>query len=351
MNQRNHWIKAAVLGLCAVLLLSGCSGGSGTGGSDTSTKKTDASSASSSSSDTSSDAPKDYSKYNKYLDVANIITDDIEPILIAYFENVDYAPEFNVIGDYGAIKDTVQFYTAHTYPVEEAIDYAKEDPAYPKVDAAITAMGDSMIQVMEALDDLASYMRFDDYQDDNLAKAPDIHAALWEALQVYDTYYENYLDAVNEMANESRDQDLAELLEDEQMILYHSLSMIYSSEDILDEIWTQLEAANAEAGPEDELILPEIDMTSLSPLFSQFQTAYDSLNEAMQTQEEREKISSFTGTIGDNAMKLYTNKVDALYSWVGKLAEDLTGGADYAENFNKVNEAISSMIDGYNSII
>ena len=346
MSQKNHWMKVTVLGLCAALLLSGCSDG-GSGGGSSSETKTDVSS--SSSSDTSSGASKDYSKYNKYLDIANVITDDIEPILAVYFENVDYAAEFAVVGDYSAIKDAVQFYTAHTYPVEEAINYAKEDPAYPKADAAITAMGDSMIQVMEALDDLASYMRFDDYEDDNLAKAPEIHAALWEALQVYDTYYENYLDAITEMASGSRDEDLAELLEDGQMVLYHSLTMIHTSEDILDEIWTQVETANAETGPEDEVVLPDIDMTSLSPLFTQFQTAYDSLNETLEEQEEKEKV--FNGAIADSSMKLYMNKVESLYSWVNRLSTDLTEGTDYAEDFNKVNEAISSMIDGYNSVI
>ena len=67
--------------------------------------------------------------------------------------------------------------------------------------------------------------------------------------------------------------------------------------------------------------------------------------------EERSKISSFTGVIGDSALKLYNNKVESLLSWVNKLKTDLTEGGDYAEDFNKVNEAISSMIDGYNSII
>ena len=341
MNQKNHWIKVTALALSTALLLSGCSGGGEK--SDTSKKDTDVSA--SSSSDVSSDAPKDYSKYNKYLDVADIINDDIEPILITYFDNVDYAAEFNVIGDYSAIKDAVQFYTANTYPVEEALDYAKEEPAYPKVDAAILAMGDSMIQVMEALDDLAAYMRFDDFEDDNMAKAPEIHAAFWKnleiywkALEIYDTYYNNYLDAVSEMASGSRD-----------MILYHSLTMIHTSQDILDEIWTQVEAANAETGPEDEMVIPSIDMTNLSALFGQIQTAYDGLNEALEDQEGKEKV--FSGPVGDSAMKLYMNKVNSLYSCMGRLAEDLTGDIDYAEDYNKASEAISSMIDGYNSII
>lgn len=347
MNQKNHWLKAVSLALCAALLLSGCGGGEKSGGSGSNGQKADDSSVS--SNDTSSGAPKDYSKYNKYLDIAEVIEDDIEPVLSAYFENVDYAAEFTVIGDYSEIKYAVDFFTAFTYPVEQAMDYAKQDPAYPRADAAILAMGDSMIQVMEALDDLASYMRFDDYEKDNMAKAPELHAALWDALQVYDTYYMEYLAAIDEMASGHRDEDLAELLENEEMILYYSLSMIHTSEDILSDILDQVTAANAES--EDEFILPELDMTELSPLFGRFQTSYDGLMEAMDTQEERDKVRSFSGAVAENAMKLYKNKVDALYSRVGALAGNILEGEDYSENFDKVSEAIDSMIDGYNSII
>lgn len=345
MKWKNYWIKVFALALCGVLLLSSCSGG---GGSE-STKKPDVSSAS--SGDVSDEVQEDYSKYNAYLKIADIISDDIEPALSYYFENVDYAETFAVIGDYSAIEEGVRFYIATTYTVEEAMKYAKEEPAYPKADAAMTAMGDSMIQVMEALEDLASYMSFDDFEKDNMAKAPEIHAQLWQALQVYDVYSVNFLDAISEMASATRDDDRASLLKRGELVLYHSLTMIHTSEDILDLIWAQIETANAEIGPEEEMILPEIDMTQLSPLFDQFQTAYEDLNGALANEEERSKISTFTGVVGDNALKLYNNKVESLLSWVNRLKNDLTEGADYAEDFNKVSEAIGSMIDGYNSII
>ena len=77
------------------------------------------------------------------MKIADIISDDIEPALSYYFENVDYAETFAVIGDYSAIEEGFRFYIATTYTVEEAMKYAKEEPAYPKADAAMTAMGDS----------------------------------------------------------------------------------------------------------------------------------------------------------------------------------------------------------------
>lgn len=255
MNQKKRWLNVVALALCGALLLSACSsGGDGSGSGDESGKSGGASS----SGDVSSEPPKDYSKYNTYLKVSDIIDDDIEPALSAYFENVDYTEEFSIIGDYGAI---------------------------------------------------------------------------------------------NEMANATRDEDRAELLEDGEMVLYHSLTMIHTSQDILDQIWVQIEAANEGMGPEDPLVLPEIDMAELAPLFDQVQTAYEDLNGALANEEERSKISSFTGVIGDNSLALYNNKVESLLSWVNRLKTDLTEGTDYAEDFNKMNEAISSMIDGYNVII
>lgn len=289
-------------------------------GGDKSETKTDVSSSVSSAS--KSEGPVDYSKYNSYLDLADEISSEIEPILAVYFSNVDFAPEFTVTGDYAAIKD-----------------------------AALKNLGNSPAEVMEALNHLASYMRFDDYEKDSMAKAPELHAELWAALQTYDAHYESFLGAIDTMASQGRDEDRARLLEDEQMILYHSLCMIHSSQDILDNIWDQLEAANAETGPEDPLVLPEIDMTNLSPLFADFQAAYDGLTEAMGNESELEKVSTFSGRVADGAVKLYTNKVDSLYVRMGKLAEAIMGGTDYAEAFDETSEAVSSMIDGYNSII
>lgn len=348
MSMGKNWVKVIALGLSAALLLAGCGSGDQSGG-DKSGTGTDVSTSEPSGS--KSEGPVDYSKYNSYLDLAEEIGGEIEPILSVYFSNVDFAPEFTVTGDYSAIKDAVEFYTPNTYLVEKALGYLEEEPAYPEADAALQALGDSPAKVMEALNHLASYMRFDEFEDDNMAKAPELHAELWEALQTYDANFEAFIGAIDTMASQGRDEDRAQLLEDEQMILYHSLCMIHTSEDILDEIMGQIEVANTQAGPDDELILPEIDMTNLSSLFNDLQTAYDGLKGAMETETEREKVSSFTGKVGDSAIKLYTNKVDSLYSWMTRLAEVVAGGTDYVDAFNGANDAVSSMIGGYNSII
>lgn len=348
MNQKKFWVKAIGMALCAALLLTGCSGG-GTSGSDTSAKKTDASS-SSSSDVSSSEGPKDYSKYNAYMGLYDELS-DMEDILFEYFMNVDYTEDFALVegGDYAAIKDVVEYYTGRAYVAREALEYVDEEPSYPEVDAAVRALGDSPEKMMDALEDLASYMLFDDYKDDNLAKAPEIHAAIWDALQVFGPYYGEMMDAMDALADEIRDEDMEDMLNNGEMVLYHSRMMIHSSQDILNDIWSQIEGAIETMDPEAEFVLPEIDGTNLAPLFAQFNTAYEELTTAMSKAEELEKV--FTGPTAETAAELYSKKVDSLYIRMGELANALNEGLDYSEAYDSANEALNSMIDGYNAII
>lgn len=334
-------IGTLALGLSAALLLSSC-GEVGEGNSETPSPSETAS-----ESVPPEDGPKDYSKYNSYLHLSEKLSEMVD-ILDVYFMQVEYAPEFALVegGDYALIKDAVDFYIGNTYKLEEALEYADEDPAYTRLDAAVRALGDSPVKLMEAIEDLSSYMQFDEYQEDNLGKAPEIHAAIWEPLQIVSTYYNEYMDAMDELATQTRGEDLEELKDADMMILYYSSIMIYSSQDIQSNIWDKLEAANTDT--EAEFVLPEIDMTELSPLFDDFNKAYEELTKAMADEEQQGKI--FTGPVAESAMKLYTNKVESLYSWVGRLEKTLTEGGDYYDDFFSMSDAISSMIDGYNSL-
>lgn len=353
MNQKKLWTGMICLALSAALLLTGCGSKKDSDKSvgDTSGGGNKSDVGSSGSSADKSEGPVDYSKYNSYLDLAEEINGEIEPILAAYFSNVDFSSEFTVTGDYAAIKEAVEFYTPNTYLVEKALGYLDEEPAYPEADDALQSLGNSPAEVMEALNHLASYMRFDEYEDDNMAKAPELHAELWNALQTYDANYEAFLAAIDTLASQGRDEDRERLLEEGELVLYHSLCMIHSSQDILDEIWGQLEVANTETAPGEEFILPSIDMTNLSPLYNNFQAAYEGLTQALATESEREKIDTFTGRIGDSALELYQNKVNSLYSRMGGLTEAIMEGTDYADAYNNVSDAANSMVDSYNSIL
>lgn len=339
MKHRNL-ARMVALGLSAALLLGGCELGF----------SSISPSPSASESAPQEDGRKDYSKYNSYLHLSDEMSEALD-VLDVYFANVEYQADFAVMegGDYAAIKDAVQFYTAITFRAEEALNYVDKDPSYARVDAAVRALGNSPVELMEAVDDLAAYMRFDEFEEDNLAKAPEIHTAIWEPFQIFATYYGEFLSALDELEAEIRGEDLESMLNEGEMILYYSNVIIYTSQDIRSNIWNQYEAGVNAADPDAEFILPEIDMTELSPLFGEFNQAYESLIEAMGDEEEAAKV--FTGPVAESAMKLYTSKVDSLYSWMGRLANTLMEGGDYTDDYNSMSEALSSMISGYNSII
>lgn len=59
--------------------------------------------------------------------------------------------------------------------------------------------------------------------------------------------------------------------------------------------------------------------------------------------------SAFTRLSGDESVKLYTSRVNTLYVKMGALAQALLDGADYAEAYDEVGEAITEMINTYNN--
>ena len=340
-KMKNCWIKLFALSLALTLALTACGG-----------KPSDAKGPVETDPAEATNTPVDYSKYNAYIDLADEMS-DIEEVLGVYFENVAYQEEFAVLegGDYANIKEAVRFFTGLSYAAEKARGYAKEEPAYPDADAAVLALGDSVNQVMDALEHLGSYMRFDDFVDDGMARAPELHAELWAALQTYDVYYPEFLDALSALDEQTDQENLELLKESGQTILYQSQLLMDAAQDIQGEMWGQLNDA-LEATPEgEEFTLPAIDMTPLSPLFDRFNTAYSELTAALDSETEREKVPAFVGKMGDNTVTLYTNKVNSLYVKTGTLAQVLLEGDDYVEALDDMDEAITGMISAYNNVI
>lgn len=336
--------RVGVLALTGALLLSGCAGG----GED---KKGAEASAPAQSAEATPE-PLDYSKYNAYLDLTEEIY-DIEDVLDAYFSNVDYAPEFALLegGDYGAIKEVAGDYTPMTYTAEQALDYADEEPAYPDADQAMKALGGSVEETMDALRAIGSYLLFDDYEEDSLAKAPQLHADLWKALEVYDAHYQEFLDAMSALADETREQDLQDLKDRNLMINYYASDMLNAGQDILDNMMVQLDAALAQLDPEAEFALPAMDMTDLSPLFVQLESSYNGLGEALADEEQTKQVDRFTGANGDKFMELFTQKAAGMYQSYLELMNDLVNGEDWGDSFDAAVDACDDMVDAYNNYL
>lgn len=342
---KNRWMKLLCLCLAACLCvgaLAGCDGKKPAESQDpVETGPVDA-----------TNAPTDYSKYNAYIDLADEMA-EIEGILEVYFANVAYQPEFALVegGDYANLKEAVEFYTGLSYTAEKALDYADDDPSYPDADAAVLALGDSVEKVMDALDHLGSYMRFDDYVDDNLARAAELHTELWNALETYDAHYPEFLNALADLDEQTDAENMEQLKESGQTILYQSQLFLRAAQDIQDGIWDQISAALDEVPEGEDLTLPAIDMTALAPIVEQFNTAYQDLTTAMSSQEEQEKVPAFAGKFAENSLEIYSNRVDGLYVKTGALVQILQEGGDYGEALDDMGEAINDLIGAYNNVI
>lgn len=330
------------------LTLAGCGGSKGeTDQKGASSSSPAVSSAASASSGNGEQA--DYSKYNTYLDLYDDIY-ELEDVLTGYFNNVEYQEDFALTegGDYANLKEVLKMYTPLTIASQKAQFCVEQNPAYPDADQAVKNLGTSVTDVMNAMEKIADYVRFDDYEKDSLAQAPQLHSSLWKALETYDAYYVDFLNAVDELAEQMEDGDNEQLLEEGQLILYHSACMIDAGKDILDDIWDQVEAAAAEQTGE-EFVMPAIDMTGLSPLFGEFNTAYEELTKALESKEEQEKV--FTYKTAESATKLYKTRADALYVKIGELAQVLLDGGDYSSAYDAVSEPLNNFIDSYNNIL
>lgn len=340
---KNRWMKLLCLTLAACLLvgvLAGCDG------------KKDQESAQPSESAPVESAPVDYSKYNAYIDLADEMA-EMEEVLNVYFQNVAYEETFLVVegGDYANIKEAVQFYTGLSYTAEKALEYANEEPAYPEADAAVLALGDSVKEVMDALDHLGSYMRFDEYVDDSMARAPEIHAELWAALQTYDAHYPEFLNALSALDDQTDEENMELLKESGQNILYHSRLFLRAGEAIQNEVWNQLAAAVEDAPETEDLALPAIDMAALAPMVEEFNTAYNDLTAALGDQDELEMVPAFVGDHAENIQSIYKNRVDGLYVKMGELVQAMNEGSEYIQALEDVDGAMSDLISAYNNVI
>lgn len=341
--------KAAALAvvLCLSLLVTaGCSGGTdakSTAADSTAAESTPASSAA--STPEAATQTVDYTKYNSYIDLVSDIY-DTEDLLYVYFAVVANQPEFalNEGMDYSMLEDTFAYLSLSTTSMSDAVYYMDSEPAYPEADALLAKMQEPYKNLVDALNELSDYMSFVQYQDDNMAQAPQIHEQIYSAVAEYDQYVWDFIEQINILDESTEQDELNRLKEEGHNIAYYSRMIANTSLEIQDEIWSQLELAET---------LPVLDMTNLNTLYTQYKENYEALVAAMDDPEQREKVSSWADDAGFAEITLprYQNAISDVDSWLTKLMEDAANQADYTNSFNGFSNAVSDFIDEYNNTI
>lgn len=332
-----RWFGAWLLILA--LLLSGCTSGRENGGDNT---EDPADATSDQTEDV--DQPVDYSKYNAYLKVVESVS-EMEGLLSSYFTVVQNQPDFALIDgmDYGMLADAFDFYMFDSYAMEDALGYCDEDPDYPEQDELLTALNEPYMTMGGVLRDITDYVQWDDYLEDNLAQAAQLHTQLYAALTAFDEAAWPFVESMDALDKATEQQELDRLKSEGMDIAYYSVILFGVADDIDAEVWAQISQAQSET-------LPALDMTNLETLYAQHQEAFAGLTAALADEEKvaaqwpeeglRDSLQSYYADIANNADVALGNFMSAARSQ-----------GDYSESYDSYFSSISRLIDQYNNSI
>lgn len=327
--------------LAFALLLSGCSSDSGSASSATASSS---GSQSSSQSDTSTETT-DFRKYNAYSDVASDIL-EMDSLLAVYFTVVQDQPEFALAEgmDYSMLSDVFSGYMPVKFNMESAMSYNDEEPAYPEQDALLLDLQQPYYDMQEILQDISVYLTYQDYLEDDLAQAKQLHAKLYEAVSAFDGVAWPFVEAMDALDQATEQQALDSLKADGMYIAFYSRTIINLCNEMDSDIWAQVETSET---------LPALDMTNLEELYTQYQEAYANLTQALDDEEQVNKVYNWASdeywseTYHDD----FVAAVDGLNTALTAFMETARSQSDYSESYSQLSEAVSELIDQYNASI
>lgn len=292
--------------------------------------------------------PVDYSKYNDYIDVYDMIY-TMSDILDAYFEAVADTPEFALLegADYGAVQDLISPDINLSYPIEQALEWADKEPAYPDVDKAAKELIPHLVTLMKQFGSLELYMVFSEYEEDNYEKAAACHAELYPAVKSFYTWAPQFVDAMDILTEETNQIELERLLKEERLIAYYSNLTIDGAQALRNAVREQLYGLEEGESP---------DMESIHTAYEKFQEDSAALLKNLEDQEQIEKIRYFVegtryGEKGEVYLGYYVTTVEDLRYYLDTLMELMGSGADCADALDTVSSGISKLIDRYNQYI
>ncbi|NCE63824.1 DUF3829 domain-containing protein [Pseudoflavonifractor sp. 524-17] len=333
--------KAAIFSLVFCLLLSACGGGD----KEPAATPTPAPTA---TPEPTGSQTTDYTKYNTYIDLLDTVY-QVDDFLTAYFEQVETQEEFALTegGDYSLIGDELGLvYTKDIMLFNNLDGVEKLSPSYPGVDEAYVGMIDSIKILVDVMEDMSSYLAFDSFEEDGYAKAKEFHASIWDALDAYDQWAGQFANGMDELNKSTRGDDLANLEQSGEVIMFHSASIIYTAQDIEDLFWDQIGEDGAATG---------LDTTGLDELVAELKNHLTALRAAMEDPEERDKIYLFWKSQEANSpfdyVDIYSDDLNGLETALDALVEQAAAGGDLLEPLYDFNEAVSELIDSYNNYL
>lgn len=290
----------------------------------------------------------DYTKYNQYLRVLDEIK-MIEEQLNVYFSQVDYHPEFALLegGDYGAIKESLDnYYFNASSTIDTAVENIMMKPSYPKQDSQILKLEDPVEALEAAMEEIYKYCIDDQYLNDDLIRAPELHRVLYEAVLEYDNEIPKFYKLMQELEKEVEQEGLDQMLTLNQKISYYASCVLIDLRDMLEELKRQ--------GAYDDTTIA-IDMTTLDPLREKYEQDLSQFQEALQDPEQQEMVTSLSKAgafpAKEQVLNLIEISLSSVKGAVNELYTEAAAGGDLRQAINKLYEARMSLANCYNNML
>ncbi len=318
------------IAVSAVIALSGCSSSSSTTAETSDIQSTFSS-------------QEELSRYNAYVDMNNLMLDEIDSAAYTYFYSALYQEEFELYEEDAywctyVDESSIEFMDT-VYDIANGME-TKED-----IDNAYIEVYPVMKELCETINQVYDYIESEGYIEDDYAQAAEFHTTIYNDFNDYLDLSNTFIDLVSVMTEEQMADDMAYFESEGYEVLYSMNQVMLTAKEIQVAIYNQ--------DVYDENII-ELDITDIQPLYEQYaaevETCINNLDDDAKVANDgfgtdNPYIDEFEDAVEEN--------LEALEEILERV-QSQTPIEDYNEDDGtiwKFDSSLSTMIDSYNYAI
>ena len=294
-----------------------------------------------------------YYKYNTYLDLLEYLY-ETSNALDSYFAVVEYQDEFLLLteegfGDWRLSTDLSFIHSTLLMGLDEVMELTEEEPYYEELDTIVKGVVPAVEKVDGILKEIRDYISDDVWETDDYAGAAELHTRLMAAVDPFFNYYMLMDDCVDRMEEELNAETMEQLLQDGEMIAYHTMMSIQRTEALMGLVY-------AEENYEGEGVYLQ-NLEEVTPACEEMKESLNQLLEALNTKEERSKVTriNFITESEDSPdyqrFKNFVGVVERTLLRADEMMETANQNGDVEDTADYILDYYSDLIDCYNNYI
>lgn len=183
--------------------------------------------------------------------------------------------------------------------MDNALSFADKEPAMKEADAAVKALGPVLKSLMEKMKEAADYYTNKRYVDDDYARGKELHKDIVPDLAALPPLLKNFQAAVQAMEAQRRREQVQTLRDEGAVTRAAMVQVINASQDMCAEL--------ARQGIQSRNLL-DLDLAAYRPVYKTLAEAVDSLEKAVQDEQQLRK----EGLPGAQIMQAYLKDAQAV---------------------------------------